>query len=272
MGANAQGDRSLWSIYNVGNTTFDTKARLTSLLGARPDDYANSLVFANEVPLKYSPVWGITGSVKGVVGTTSDLDVFRLTVQSKNTYQITVSVPQFGDLDSQLVLYSVLSYGWAGTEYLVPITTIDPAIAQSSPYSGRGATLTREITAGSYAIGVRSHGDYGDAGGYTLTVSIPSTRTVVDFSTLAFYDGVTTTPAPPKPPLYGDKMTASMATMTMTRMSGGNGDDAAMSTPNATTQLEETTRRNRNRKREESAVREQIFAQWEMELPQLELA
>jgi hypothetical protein len=274
MGSNTQGDRSLWSSYNVGTTSFDTKARLTSLFGARPDEYGDGLSTATQFPMGYSPIFGVTGSAKGVIGTTSDLDLFRLTTSAKNTYQITVSAPQFGNLDAQLVLYVVRGGGF-GYEYLEQVIAIDPSIPQPSPFSGLGATMTGELPAGSYAIGVRSHGDYGDIGGFTLTVSIPSTRTYVDLSTVGFLD-VAPTP-PPKPPVYGGKLTVSMATITMAKMAGGIGDDSSTTKSQSTsstaaTQLEERTRRTRTRKREEPTAREQIFAQWPLESSLSEIA
>ncbi len=186
MGSNTQGDRTIWSSYTVDSIPVDSIARLTSLLGARPDDYANGIgIFssAGEFPLNYSVISGWKGTVKGVIGTTLDVDLFRLTTTTTNTYQFTVTVPQFGNLDSQLVLYSIRP-GTFGFDTLSQVSLVDPAIS-TSPFSGLGASLSATLPAGKWAVGVRSHGGYGDLGNYTLTVSIPSSGLAIDPSVLA---------------------------------------------------------------------------------------
>lgn len=262
MGANTQGDRSLWSTYTVGSTTVDSKAHLASLLGARPDEFGGSLYSASQFPMGYSPIYGVTGTARGVIGTTSDLDLFRLTTSAKNTYQFSVTVPQFGNLDAQIVLYVVR--GWSGYEYLEQAAVFDAAIPQSSPYSGLGVTITSELPAGKYAIGVRSHGGYGDIGGYALTISIPSTRIYVDLGLVGMYDAGPT--PPPKPPRVDNSATKSLATLAMATTSGGSGTETTTTKPNSTALIDDSAGQRRIRKRDEPSAREQVFAQWPTKL------
>lgn len=264
MGSNTQGDRSLWSLYTVGTTTFDTKARLTSLFGARPDEFTDNLSSATEFPIQYSPIRGYTGTVKGVIGTTSDRDLFRFTTTATNTYQITVAVPQFGNLDSQLVLYVVRGSGF-GTEYLEQVIVFDPSIPSSSPFSGLGATMKGQLPAGKYALAVRSHGDYGDIGGYTLTVSIPSSQNYFYFDAAVngvFDAGTTTQPTTPTP--------GKLSTSTLTIKSGGVGSNDRKS--NAQLFAQESTGFKATGKKAEHESRDQVFEAWPTSLQRMRSA
>ena len=104
MGSNTQGDRTIWSKHTIGFVVHDNLAKLTSRLGARPDDFGSNYKTAPELQFTtYSPVFGYRASFAGVIGTTSDVDMFKLTVSATTTYNINVTVPQFGNLDSQLL-------------------------------------------------------------------------------------------------------------------------------------------------------------------------
>jgi hypothetical protein len=257
MGSNTQGDRSIWSLYTSGQTTFDTKARLTTLLGARPDDYTSSLSSATQFPLTYNPIFGVTGTVKGVIGTTGDLDLFRLTTNAANTYKFTVSVPQFGDLDSRLVLYMVRGFG-PGTEYLQEVITVDPSIPSTQPFSGLGASLTVQLPVGKWAIGVKSHGGYGDIGGYSLTVGIPSTGMKLDPT-----GGVLTTFAAGQ---GSNSLPAQKGSTTLGIMSGGAGgglnQNIAQSLAAARLAVQDQISSEKSRKKDELAALDQLFAAW----------
>src|SRR5690606_16138169 len=130
-----------------------------------------------QFPISYNPIWGYTGAVQGVIGSTSDADVFRLSVPTTNTYEITVTVPQFGNLDVRPVLYSVRASVF-GASFIEQAFVSDPSISPAFPFTGLGATIKGQLPAGDWAIAVSSHGTYGDIGGYTLKVSIPSTSVV----------------------------------------------------------------------------------------------
>jgi len=257
MGSNTQGDRSIWSLYTSGQTTFDTKARLTTLLGARPDDYTSSLNSATQFPLSYSPIFGVTGTVKGVIGTTGDLDLFRLTTNATNTYKFTVTVPQFGNLDSQLVLYMVRGGGF-GTEYLQEVITVDPSIPATQPFNGLGASLTTQLPAGKWAIGVKSHGGYGDIGGYSLTVGIPSTGTKLD-PTIGVFTTSTSGQGSNSSPAQKGSTTLGIASG---GAGGGLNHSFAQSLAATLSPVQDKTSSEKSRKKEELAALDQLFAAW----------
>jgi hypothetical protein len=171
MGANTQGDRTIWSTYYVGATKHDNVAKLTGVFGARTDDYVGTYNTAKELQFtSYSPLFGSAANVKGVIGRTTDTDMFRLTVYSAKTYDFNVSVPQFGNLDSQLILYRVTATP-AGTYWYQTVASADPSISWITPFQGLGASFSATLQPGYYAIAVKSHGGYGDLGSYTLRVS-----------------------------------------------------------------------------------------------------
>lgn len=258
MGSNVQGDRSIWSSYYSGGTLFDSKARLTNLLGPRQDDYTSALFVATEFPVTYSPIRGYSGTVKGVIGTSGDVDLFRLTTNAANTYQFTVSVPQFGNLDSQLVFYMVRGDIRYGYEYLEQVFVVDPAIPASNPYAGLGATITMQLPAGKWAVAVRGHGGYGDVGTYALSVSIPSSRIVYNPGTIGYY-AMASESAPST--TYPATDNSNLALM----KSSGAGMSESLSTPivsnsPATTQKEMEVERTRKKAKQDAA--DAVFAFW----------
>ena len=193
-----------------------------------------------------------------MIGTTADVDLFRFTTTATNTYQITVSVPQFGNLDSQLVLYMLRGKGF-GSEYLEQVMVVDPSIPQSAPFSGLGATIKGQLPAGRYALAVRSHGGYGDIGGYSLTVSIPSSGAYYDlggsgvfYATLAT-EQVTSTP---------EKMST---TTTVTKSSSGGADQGS---PKSSSPLvvQGNGGLKKSRKKAEHESRDQLFEAWPTQL------
>jgi hypothetical protein len=141
------------------------------VFGARTDDYVGTYNTAKELQFtSYSPLFGSVANVKGVIGRTTDTDMFRLTVYSAKTYDFNVSVPQFGNLDSQLILYRVTATP-AGTYWYQTVASTDPSISWITPFQGLGASFSATLQPGYYAIAVKSHGGYGDLGSYTLRVS-----------------------------------------------------------------------------------------------------
>jgi hypothetical protein len=168
MGSNTQGDRSLWSQYG----THDNLQELTSLLGARADDFANSYSGAGRFQFtSYSPIRGSYGSVSGIISTASDSDWFRLT-SAGGRYNFSVQTEQFANLDSRLEVYRIYDYGFFTIRQLV--AAADPGINSVHPFVGTGASLGMDLAAGDYAVVVRSHGGYGDLGNYTLGISKPT--------------------------------------------------------------------------------------------------
>jgi hypothetical protein len=173
MGSNTQGDRTVWSTYTAGGVTHNNLTELTNVLGARADEVGGSYPTGGTFQFtNYSVLRGWNGNVGGIIGTAGDADMFRLNITSGGTYRFNLTVPQFGNLDSQLVLYRVNRLWWGGYRYDT-VASADPGISSITPFSGLGASFTANLTAGTYAVAVRSHGSFGDLGRYNLNISQP---------------------------------------------------------------------------------------------------
>jgi len=230
MGSNTQGDRTIWSKYTVGGTLHDNLAELTAKLGARADDFGSSYQTAPELKFtNYSPIFGYRASVAGVIGTLSDVDMFKLTVSTTKTFSLSVTVPQFGDLDSQLVLYRVTKIPLFGY-YYQNIATVDPSISSIQPFQGLGASLSITLQPGTYAVAVKSHGTYGDLGNYTLNVSHSSI--LLDPGPI-LTQATTSATTSSTPPTSGGSLTATKATTNLPKLSGSGA--SALNTPLLTT-------------------------------------
>lgn len=133
-------------------------SRSTNTFGYRADDYGNTAATAF--------AFSQTGSqlqAAGVITQTTDVDVFAFST-NPGTVSFTVAVPTNNNLDSVLELQDA-----GGT-----------VLASAAPTTSFGATLSYAITtAGSFRIAVKSQGNYGDVGQYTVSGTIvPNTNTV----------------------------------------------------------------------------------------------
>ena len=170
MGANTQGDRTIWSKYTVGSTTHDNLAKLTQVFGARADDFGGSYNTAPTFQFpSYSPLFGWRGTMRGIIGRETDTDMFRITVNSTTNYNFNLTVPQFGNLDAKLALYRVTRIPLVGFRYET-VAFADPGISSITPFQGLGASFSLTLQPGTYAVAVRSHGGFGDLGNYTLSI------------------------------------------------------------------------------------------------------
>jgi hypothetical protein len=177
MGSNAAGDRTLWSTYtDDSGETCDAIQRLTNVLGARPDDYANSLEFARR--LTFSPDDHFPGqsSVSGVIETTTDSDWFSFSTLGAG-FKFDLRTAEYANLDARLELYRVASTPQGLSASLV--ASDDEAPVDGAPFSGLGASISANLAAGDYAVAVKSHGHYGDLGFYTLHVTQDVRRTAL---------------------------------------------------------------------------------------------
>ena len=161
IGNSYYGARSTW--YNGPNSygstylqdDIDQIARATNGFGYRTDDHGNSYGTATAASLS-----GTTLSGSGLVGRMSDQDYFSF---STGAGQITLNI----DLESGITnLDSVLELRASDGSL---ITTIDPS-------NSFGATLTTTVAAGDYYLVVRSTGEYGSVGEYTISGQIQLTN------------------------------------------------------------------------------------------------
>jgi hypothetical protein len=176
MGDNTAADRTLWSSYTAGSQSFDSIARLTTTLGARPDDHASGTWFAEPLSFTSANWYSSSASVKGIIGTTSDQDWYKFSSSGAGV-SVNLSTVEFANLDAKLELYKV-TQTWFG-----PMTTlvasVDGPTLFGAPFSFLGASYSANLAAGDYMIAVKSHGGYSDLGNYTLTVSQNTLRAVV---------------------------------------------------------------------------------------------
>lgn len=230
MGSNTQGDRTIWSTYQSGSSTQDNVAKLTQVLGARADDFGNSSSSAPNFQFSYSPIRGYNGSAAGVISTTSDTDMFKFSVSTAETYNFNVTVPQFGNLDSQLVLYRLHNPPLAGVFYYEQIGFSDPSISSIQPFQGLGASLSMVMQPGNYAVEIRSHGSYGDLGNYVLNINHGSN--VVNPGPVLTMSAATETTQPSNSqPSYQKTTNPISKTANQTRISGGAGAYMPPTTP-----------------------------------------
>ncbi len=133
------------------------------------DDYGNGRVTAY-------PLGGADAAVTGLIGTRSDLDVFRVDRSCAGSLSATVSPALLGpDLDSRLRLLDD-----SGNVLAVASPAAVRAGTWSPVVTGLGATLTQALAPGTYYLEVDGVGlddatlgysDYGSVGRYGLTVS-----------------------------------------------------------------------------------------------------
>jgi hypothetical protein len=121
------------------------------------------------------PLTGAT-PVAGVIGSRSDVDVFRVTQACAGTLAATLAPAALGaDLDTRLRLLDANG---------VPLAIDAPPAARAGTWSpvvtGLGSAVSREVPPGTYYLEVdgvglddpvQGYGDYGSVGRYALTVS-----------------------------------------------------------------------------------------------------
>lgn len=158
MGNSLSTSRGLWWLGPNANGSTSIQDDLTVLasssngFGYRVDDHGNTLATATSLTVVNG-----TAVAGGVIEQTSDIDTFSFTVPTSGQVTINGAVAQFGAmLDMSLELYNS-----SGT------------LVASAATTSLGETITTNLPAGSYFVMVKSAGNYGDIGQYTLTVSVP---------------------------------------------------------------------------------------------------
>lgn len=156
MGNSYSATRGLWwngPNTNGPNAIQDDMARIARAangFGYRPDDHGNTPGTATQLS-------GAGGELtaSGVITTTSDVDYFSFETDAGEV-TLSLTVPLNNNLDAQLELRS----------------TSNELILFAAPSNSFGATLTTNLQAGSYRVVVKSQGNYGDVGQYTLTADV----------------------------------------------------------------------------------------------------
>ena len=158
MGSNLEQGRTTWGIGDTDiHSSFepeqDDMAVITSAANGiryRKDDHSNT-------PARATGLGTLSGTaieVSGIIEKRDDVDVFSF-VTAGGALDIRVDVARLGpNLDARVEL-------WFGERML----------AFADPAGRLGAVLNTYVFAGAYTVRVRGHGDAGDVGQYTLSVS-----------------------------------------------------------------------------------------------------
>lgn len=130
----------------------DVIANSINGFGLRADDHGGTLATATPLTARGGIAQGT-----GVIEYHTDRDYFKITSPA-GKLNIRVNVAELGpNLDTKVELRSATG---------ALITTVSPA-------DDLGATISRNVSAGDYYIVVASAGNYGDAGQYSITATLP---------------------------------------------------------------------------------------------------
>ena len=169
MGDNKASDRTTWNAgttdqgANTWQTDMDVIARPANGFGYRADDHGNSIATADALLTSINAA-SLTG--KGLINNTGDWDVFKFTSTSSQ-FQVTVNAAKFGP-------------------NLIPIAELwssSGLVARADAGSLTQSIIHANVAAGTYFVVVKSLGDYGDVGQYTVSVSFSPTLTTSTGST-----------------------------------------------------------------------------------------
>lgn len=172
MGVTYSTNRGLWSDgtigWNNGPIYQDDLAKLTSTSGSRYGNYWNGFgyreddfgdTFETAVDLGSLTDGGF--SAAGVIEQSTDRDLLQFTLGAQAQLSLDViNAPEFGMLDARLLLWN---------EAGGLLANIDPAENLNAVGDGLHASWGGILDAGSYFVGVGSHGGYGDIGQWYLT-------------------------------------------------------------------------------------------------------
>lgn len=172
MGVTYNTNRGLWSdgtinwndgpiyqddIEKLSSTSGDRYGNYWNGFGLREDDFGDLLSAAQDLGVVTDEGF----SAAGVIEESTDVDLLRLTFDAQAQLSLEViNAPEFGMLDARLMLWS------EGGSLLA---NIDPAENLNVTGDGLHANWTGVLDAGSYFVGVGSHGEYGDVGQWYLS-------------------------------------------------------------------------------------------------------
>ena len=171
MGLNYDSQRTTWWNGTTSRHFYDNYmvqddmsviASAKNTFGYRPDDFGSST--QNAYSMGQLSSYGPISSVSGIIGATSDADWFQFNVMTNGRLSLQANVAQVGaNLDAKLSLFRLEHHLVNGKVVYsqIPVATSDPATSLN-------ASLSANVTPGSYFAIVGSHGEYGDVGQYTL--------------------------------------------------------------------------------------------------------
>lgn len=182
MGNNLAADRTTWDADptdqgpNTNQVDMDVIGGSANGFGFRVDDHGDTPATAGALTSGPSVISPLTG--KGIIGNMHDVDAFKFTTTMAGTLKIVVNAAQFGP-------------------NLIPIAQLWSANGPIANANAGGLTqsiITVNVPAGTYFVLVKSWGDYGDVGQYSISVTTPL---VYQGSTVLVPYAVNTTIQPP---------------------------------------------------------------------------
>ncbi len=188
MGDNIASDRTTWSngltdVLKVWRYRIpvhaDEMKTLSDVLGYRADDHSDNPALATPLTVSGSFVAPRrTFGASGIIGQMSDVDYFSLHVSRSGLVNVKVDVAASGpNLDSVLEVYRwrtfyVGSFPFRRLELVVRDNPANTGTGNNVTFN-LGAQLSLNLAADDYVIAVRSTGEYGSVGQYTLSGSVP---------------------------------------------------------------------------------------------------
>jgi hypothetical protein len=166
MGVSYSAERSTWWLGPNKISASTTQDDMAVLAGA-----ANGFGYRSDDHPTVTPLVAGTYGLgeTGIIETTSDSDHFSFSTTG-GTVSFTVLVaPTGANLDAKAELWGKkkLNIG-SGSSVYIPYL-----IASSDPADSLNATVSADLAMGSYTLVVKSHGEYGDVGKYTILGAAP---------------------------------------------------------------------------------------------------
>lgn len=203
MGNNLAADRTTWDADptdlgpNTNQRDLDVISSAANGFGFRPDDHGNTQATADALTSGPSVLSPLTG--KGIIGNMFDVDAFKFTTAA-GTLKIVVNAAPFGP---NLIPIAQL---WSGSKL----------ISNANAGGLTQSIINVNVPAGTYYVLVKSFGDYGDLGQYTVSVTTPLVYQGT-ISTVTYASAVTIT-APPADALNPAVINANASTGQPTKL------------------------------------------------------
>ncbi|BBO35060.1 hypothetical protein [Lacipirellula parvula] len=156
MGDNNSTDRTTWNLGMAEDGLQDDMAFLSWKLGNRTDDHGGD--WSAATPLSMPLTYNGTMTGQGIIEQTSDADGFRFTTSGGSINVAVHGLEWFNNLAPKVELWS--SQGLVAS-----------ANVTNNGFRWDHASLHAEVAPGDYMVVVKSMGDYGNVGNYTVSVS-----------------------------------------------------------------------------------------------------
>lgn len=174
MGNTFNAFRSTWWVgLNVNGDLQDDMAILSSRLGDRADDFGDDAGSAYAL--------GSSLSADGLIQNTGDADAFSFHLDRRSDVTFNVDV---------LTVDPAVAESGANLDARLEIRSSSGSlIAAADPDTTLGASVTATLSPGDYVVTVRSHGDSGDVGRYSLNGQVTAANPIYLQNGILHIDG-----------------------------------------------------------------------------------